>query len=281
MSLVAKNLVLRYPDALMPALNGLSLEVSPGNVMALCGAARTGRSTALALLAGLMAPQGGSISVDGVDARSHEARGRVGLLLQNADEGLFGLTVREDVMFAPMQLELEPAEIHARADAALRAVQLDPASFALRSPFSLSGGQRRRAAMAGVVAMKPTYLLLDEPFAGLDPQGRREIVTVIHNVATQGFGEHTGILVALSDLDLALHLAQSLVIMHAGKAVWSGSVEEFVADPPDVEAWGLRQPELIALTQGLRERGWTLRLGDPTPHALAEAIAAQLNGRPR
>ena len=165
-----------------------------------------------------------------------------------------------------------------RADDALRVVQLDPATFGRRSPFSLSGGQRRRAAMAGVMAMQPRYLLLDEPFAGLDPLGRREIVTVIHGIATQRFGEHTGILVALSDLDLALHLADSLLVLHAGRVAWQGSVAAFTEQPPDVEPWGLRQPELVRLAGRLRQQGWPLRVSDPSPDTLADAIAAHVRG---
>lgn len=274
MPLVARDLVYRYRGAPVAALDGLSLDLAPGHVLALCGAARTGRSTALAVLAGILSPQAGTVLADGVAASAHEARGRVGLLLQNADEGLFGLTVREDTLFAPRQLELEPEEADARVDAALRAVQLDPREFGRRSPFALSGGQRRRVAMAGVMAMNPTYLLLDEPFAGLDPQGRGEIIDVIRGLATQSFGQHTGILVALTDLDLAMQLADSLLIMHAGRAAWRGSTREFLAQPPDVEQWGLRQPELVALANGLRGRGWTLRPEDPSAEALARAIAS-------
>lgn len=280
MPLIARDLVYRYRGAAAPALDGLSLDLSPGHVLALCGAARTGRSTALAVLAGLLAPQAGSVVVDGVAATAHEARGRVGLLLQNADEGLFGLTVRDDTLFAPQQLQVGPDEAEQRVDNALRAVRLDPGEFGRRSPFSLSGGQRRRVAMAGVIAMNPTYLLLDEPFAGLDPQGRGEIVEVIRGLATQSFGAHTGILVALTDLDLALHLADTLLIMHtgragrAGRAAWRGSTREFLAHPPDVQEWGLRQPDLLILAERLRERGWSLPLDEPGPAALAAAIAA-------
>ena len=179
-------------------------------------------------------------------------------------------------MFAPQQLGLPPEEARARADDALRAVHLEPQTFAGRSPFSLSGGQRRRAAIAGVMAMNPTYLLLDEPFAGLDPQGRGETVKVIRGLATQGFGQHTGILVALTDLDLALQLADALLILHEGRAAWQGTVADYVAHPPAVEQWGLRQPVLVALATRLRETGWCLRLDDPSPEALSRAIAAHM-----
>ena len=278
MPLVARDVVYRYAGAAAPTIDSLSLDLTPGRVVALCGAAHSGLSTALALLAGLLTPASGAVTVDGPAAASHEARGRVGLLLQNADEGLFGLTVREDVMFAPLQLDQSPEEAGANAEAALRAVRLDPEQFARRSPFSLSGGQRRRAAMAGVMAMNPTYLLLDEPFAGLDPQGRNEIVAVIRGIATQSFGQHTGIMVALTDLDLALRLADALLILHQGRIAWRGAVADFLANPPDVAPWGLRPPELIELAERLRGRGWTLRPDSPNPDALADAIAACVQG---
>ncbi len=127
--------------------------------------------------------------------------------------------------------------------------------------------------MAGVMAMNPTYLLLDEPFSGLDPQGRREIVAVIHDIATRRFGEHTGVLVALSDLEQAVHLANRIVILHAGRAVWSGDVAEFVTHTPDVEQWGLRQPELVALALKLRGEGWALPVDNASAAALSSAIA--------
>lgn len=281
MPLIAKELLYRYPGTAGPVLDGLSLDLTPGHVVALCGAARSGRSTALALLAGLLSPQQGEVTVDGPRTDTHEARGRVGLLLQNADEALFGLTVREDVMFAPLQLALSPEEADALANQALRAVYLEPEAFALRSPFSLSGGQRRRAAIAGVMAMNPTYLLLDEPFVGLDPQGRGEIIEVIRGIATQSFGQHTGILVALTDLDLALHLAETLIVLHAGRAAWHGTVAEFVAAPPEVGQWGLRQPDLLILAERLRAHGWSLPVEDPDPHALAAAIETHLRGARR
>ena len=281
MPLIASDVVYRYPGASAPVLDGLSLDLTPGHVVALCGAARSGRSTALALLAGLLTPQSGTISVDGPRADAHEARGRVGLLLQNADEALFGLSVREDAMFAPLQLGHTPEEADELANQALRAVYLEPEVFALRSPFALSGGQRRRAAIAGVMAMNPTYLLLDEPFVGLDPQGRGEIIDVIRGIATQGFGRHTGILVALTDLDLALRLAETLLLLHGGRVAWHGAVADFVAAPPNVEEWGLRPPELVALAESLRARGWRLPVHDPGSDALAGAIAAYLKAARR
>lgn len=281
MPLIAKEVVYRYPGEAEPVLRGFALDLTPGHVVALCGAARSGRSTVLALLAGLLSPQEGTVMVDGTRADSHEARGRVGLLLQNADEALFGLTVREDVMFAPLQFEQSPEDADALATQALRAVHLEPEVFAQRSPFSLSGGQRRRAAIAGVMAMNPTYLLLDEPFAGLDPQGRGEIVEVIRGIATQSFGQHTGILVALTEIELALHLADTLLILHEGCVAWQGPVTEFVAAPPAVEHWGLRQPELLLVAERLREQGWHLPVKDPNAHALAEAIAAYLQAARR
>jgi len=281
MPLIAKGMTYRYPRTTAPVLDGFSLDHGAGHVLAVCGAARSGRSTALAVLSGLLAPTAGSVTIDGMRAAAPEARGRAGLLLQNADEALFGLTVREDVMFAPLQLGVAPAEASRRADAALRAVGLDPALYNGRSPFSLSGGQRRRAAIAGLIAMRPGYLLLDEPFVGLDPQGRGEILTVIRILATQGMGQHTGIVVALSDLEMALHLADNLLILHGGRAAWYGSVTEFAGQPPDVAAWGLRRPDLLTLAVALRERGWMLPLDKPSAPLLATAIAAQVRGRRR
>ncbi len=285
MSLVARDLVYHYPEAGSGAgtdvLNGLSLSVPSGRVVALCGAARTGRSTALALMAGLAAPQGGEAMVDDASAASLEARGRVGLLLQNADEALFGLTVREDVMFAPLQLGLSPEDATVRAERALRTVGLEPHRFALRSPFSLSGGQRRRAAVAGLLAMEPSYVLLDEPFVGLDPQGRDEISAVVRSIATGGFTKRTGVLVALSTLEGALALADDLVILHEGRAAWTGTAAEYAASPPEVEPWGLRQPPLVQLARRLEQQGWSMPATGADTRAMAAAIATHLKGTRR
>ncbi len=276
MPLIAKDLCYSYPRTSSPTVDGFSLEAPAGRIVALCGAARSGRSTVLSLLAGLNAPRSGAVAADGIATASIEARGRTGLLLQNADEALFGLTVREDVMFAPLQLGVPPDEAGRRADYAMRAVGLDPPTFNGRSPFSLSGGQRRRAAVAALIAMRPGYLLLDEPFVGLDPQGRGEISTVIRIVATQSFGQHTGIVVALADLELALSIADTIVILHGGRDVWSGSVAEYCAAPPDVASWGLYQPDLVALSTALRSQGWGLPIDRPTASNLAVAVAAHV-----
>ncbi len=268
----------QYPGASMPVVHGLSLTLPPGRVIALCGAARSGRSTVMALLAGLFAPGSGTVTVNNVAATALEARGMVGLLLQNADEALFGLTVREDVMFAPLQLGVTSEDAATRAERALRVAGLDPRQFARRSPFSLSGGQRRRAAIAGLLAMEPSYVLLDEPFVGLDPQGRDEIRDVIRSIAVSSLTTRTGVLVALSTLHGALELVDDLIVLHDGRAVWEGSVAAYAAEPPAVAPWGLRQPDLIALGARLREDGWRLPPAGVDAPALAGAIAAQLKG---
>lgn len=278
MSLVARNLVYRYAAGDAPVLDGLSLSVTPGSVVALCGAARSGRSTLLSLMAGLSSPQAGEVMIDEVAATAHEARGRVGLLLQNADEALFGLTVRDDVMFAPLQLGATTEDAAVRAERALQTAGLHSATFARRSPFSLSGGQRRRVAIAGLLAMEPSYVLLDEPFVGLDPQGRDEIAAVVHAIVTSGFTKPTGVLVAVSTLEAALQLADHLAILHNGRIVWEGAVTTYGEAPPDVEQWGLHQPDLVALAALLRERGWEIPPTGIDPMPLARAISARVKG---
>ena len=153
------------------ALGGVSLTVESGELVAVLGATGSGKSTLLRLMTGLLAPTEGRVLVDDEEACAALARGRVGLVFQRPEAQLFAETVVDDVAFGPRNLGASLADSRVAARAALRAVGLDPAVFGQRSPFTLSGGEARRVAVAGVLAMRPAYLLLDEPTAGLDAHG--------------------------------------------------------------------------------------------------------------
>jgi len=168
-----------------PALCDISLTIEDGEFLGIIGHTGSGKSTLIQHLNGLLLPTDGSVLVDGLDTREKKLRKRirslVGMVFQYPEYQLFEETVARDVAFGPKNMGLDEAEIKVRVNEALVLVGLDPAEFSEKSPFELSGGEKRRAALAGILAMRPKYLVLDEPMAGLDPRGRREILALIES----------------------------------------------------------------------------------------------------
>jgi energy-coupling factor transport system ATP-binding protein len=205
------------------ALSGVSLFVEQGEVLGIVGGTGSGKTTLVQHMNLLLTPTGGDVLVDGVDARTlkkSELRRRVGLVFQFPEAALFAPTVEEDVAFAPRQLGLEDEEVRERVRESLRAV--GAGELAARSPFALSGGEKRRAAIAGVLAMKPEVLILDEPTAGLDPATREELLALILGL------RQTGISVVLvsHDLDEVAEVADRVCALHAGKVSATGTPAE-------------------------------------------------------
>jgi cobalt/nickel transport system ATP-binding protein len=218
----ARGLVYAYPNGHC-ALQGVDLEVADGERVALLGPNGAGKTTFMLLLNGLLTGAG-ELDVAGLrvgrdDMR--ELRGRVGLVFQDPDDQLFMPTVREDVAFGPLNLGLGPADALRRVDEALAQVRMGHAID--RPPHALSMGERRRVAIATVLAMRPRLLVLDEPSANLDPRGRRELVEVLAGI------DQT-MLVATLDLPLAAQLCERAVVLDAGRVVADGPVAELLAD---------------------------------------------------
>ncbi len=222
-ALAVDGLEFAYPDG-HQALSGVDLHVHPGERVALLGPNGAGKTTLALHFNGILVPRAGTVHVAGLAvAPDHyaEVRRRVGLVFQDADDQLFMPTVREDVAFGPANLGLGGEELAARTDEALAAV--DATAVADRAPHHLSGGERRRAALATVLAMRPDLLVLDEPTAALDPAGRREVIGLLQSLAiTQ--------LVITHDLPLALELCERSVIMDGGRVVADGATRELLAD---------------------------------------------------
>jgi cobalt/nickel transport system ATP-binding protein len=218
----ARGLVYAYPNG-HGALQGVDLEVADGERVALLGPNGAGKTTLMLHLNGLLSG-GGELDVAGLrvgrdDVR--ELRGRVGLVFQDPDDQLFMPTVREDVAFGPLNLGLTPTEALLRVEEALEQVRMGHAAG--RPPHALSMGERRRVAIATVLAMRPRLLVLDEPSANLDPRGRRELVEVL-----SGIGQT--MLVATHDLPLAAQLCERAVVLDAGRVVADGPAAELLAD---------------------------------------------------
>ena len=218
-----RGLRFHYPDG-HEALRGLDLQVGPGERVALLGPNGAGKTTLALHLNGIHEPSAGVVRIGGIDveeANFAEVRRRVGLVFQDADDQLFMPTVGEDVAFGPANLGLRGGQLQARVREALDAV--GAADLAQRPPHHLSGGERRRAALATVLAMRPDVLVLDEPTSGLDPSGHRELVEVLRSLPmTQ--------LVITHDLPFALELCERAVIIDGGRVVADHATPALLAD---------------------------------------------------
>ena len=240
-----------------PALNDVTLEIARGSCAALIGVTGSGKSTLVQHLNGLLRPTSGSVLVDGIEVVGADAsdlqrlRQRVGLLFQFPEVQLFERTVFADVAFGPRRLHLERRDVRTRVIQALEMVGLSHKEYAQRSPFELSGGQRRRVALAGVLAMRPTILVLDEPGVGLDTAGKAEFYTQIQRLTSQGL---TAVLVS-HDMTEVMTLADTLFVLHQGRLVMQGTPREIFAQPEALHGYGLAAPPLSSLLMHMRQRG--------------------------
>lgn len=238
------------------ALKNVSLTINDGEFIGLIGHTGSGKSTLTQHLNGLLKASGGDILYNGESIYSEgysmkTLRSKVGLVFQYPEHQLFEADVFSDVCFGPKNLGLSQAEIEMRAKEALELVGLDE-SFYKQSPFELSGGQKRRVAIAGVLAMKPEVLILDEPTAGLDPRGRDDILGLIRKLhEKQGM---TIVLVSHSMEDVAKYVSR-LVVMNHGEKVFDGTPKEVFRHYKELEEIGLAAPQITYVVHALREKG--------------------------
>ncbi len=256
------------------ALNELSLTIHDGEFVGVIGHTGSGKSTLIMHLNGLLKPTGGTVIVDGLDLSSgkeqlREVRRRVGLVFQYPEYQLFEETVLKDVMFGPKNQGLSDEEAEKCAREALRMVGLTDEKLYSASPFELSGGQKRRAAIAGVVAMKPQTLILDEPAAGLDPRGREEILSLVRRIHENG--ARTLIMVSHSMTDVSRLCSRILVLSH-GSLVADGTPREVFSDTTAIREAGLELPECARLAERLREAGFPVPSGAFTREDVKRAI---------
>lgn len=251
------------------ALQGVSLAVEPGELVLVLGSTGSGKSTLLRICAGLLDAGEGHASLDGSPLSRSSARGAVGLVFQDAESQLFAETIAADVAFGPRNLGASAQAAAARSREALASVGLDPDVYGGRSPFTLSGGEARRAAIAGVIAMTPRYLLLDEPTAGLDARGRAAVHEVVGGVRA-----NAGVVVVSHSAEEFLGEADRVLVLGAGRPLFLGSARGLVADPSPFAAAGLIAPDVLRFQVLAHARGHYA--GDFT---LDPATAAANTGR--
>lgn len=240
------------------ALKEVTLTIEKGEYIAVIGHTGSGKSTMMQHLNGLLNPDDGKVFVDEIDisaknAEAKSARNKVGMVFQYPEHQIFAETIFEDVAFGPRNKGLAEDEVEKQVRAALSFVGLDYDSFANRSPFQLSGGQMRRVAIAGVIAMDPDYLILDEPSAGLDPRSRDSIFREINELY---HAKKMAVILVTHSMEEAAQYANRLLVMSKGKVVIDGeSAEVFQNHREALKELGVDVPQAIHLADTLRERG--------------------------
>ena len=262
----------------VPILQDITFTAHENDSIGLIGANGVGKSTLLKLLVGLNLDYEGSIRVEEMPVVKEmlpKVREKIGYVFQDSDSQLFMSTVFEDVAFAPRNYGLPEEEVEKRARHALKLVGMDE-KFYKQSPFELSGGQKRRVAIAGVLAMRPEMMILDEPTAGLDPQGRDEILGQIERLNR----EHglTILVVSHSMEDMARYVDR-IMVMNDGVKMFDDTPKEVFRHYKELEAIGLAAPQITYVVQGLRERGIPIDDAITTVEEAREAILALYNKR--
>ncbi len=245
------------------ALSDVNLTIHDGEFIGLIGHTGSGKSTLVQHLNGLIMPTSGRVLVDGMDLADkgtdrRAVRQRVGLVFQYPEYQLFEETVEKDIAFGPKNLGLDEAEIDRRVRDAMRRVALDYDRLHERSVFELSGGQMRRVAIAGVLAMEPQVLVLDEPCAGLDPRGREEILGLIKKLHEEA---GTTIVMVSHSMDDVASLAERVIVMNHGELVMDGAPRDVFACGEELRGMGLDVPQAVQLAGKLRERGFDIPEG--------------------
>lgn len=263
------------------ALDDVSISVEEGEFIGLIGHTGSGKSTLVQHLNGLIKPTSGEIIIDGTnisdkDVKLKSIRQKVGLVFQYPEYQLFEESVYKDIAFGPSNLGLDENEIDKRVREAMEVVGLDFESLKDRSPFELSGGQKRRVAIAGVIAMKPKVLVLDEPTAGLDPNGRDEILSEIHELfKREGI---TIILVSHSMEDVA-KLVDRILVMHDGKIVMDDKTREIFKRSEELESIGLGIPQITRFMREFKALGNDVREDILTVEEAKEELLSYLRRR--
>ena len=256
------------------ALDGVTLDIEAGSFVAVLGHNGSGKSTLAKHMNAVLLPTGGKVYVDGMDTWDEEVlleiRRRVGMVFQNPDNQIVANVVEEDVAFGPENLGVPTEEIRRRVDAALKAVGME--SFLLHAPHNLSGGQKQRIAIAGIIAMEPKCIVLDESTAMLDPSGRREVLDTVRRL-----NREKGITIVLITHHMnEAAMADRVVVMDDGHVVMDGKPREILTQMEDLRAIGLDVPHTVELLHGLREDGFDVPLDALTVEECADAVCSAL-----
>ena len=242
------------------ALDNVSLDINDGDFLAIIGHTGSGKSTLIQHINGLIEATSGKIIIDGVDITKKDVnlldiRKQVGLVFQYSEYQLFEETIEKDIAFGPKNLKLTEEEVNKRVKKSMEMVGLDYETYKDKSPFDLSGGQKRRVAIAGVIAMEPKILILDEPTAGLDPKGRDDILGQIKKLHDEY--NMTIVWVSHSMEDVA-KIANRVIVMNSGKIVLDGKINEVFKEVDKLEEIGLGVPQVTYLMRRLKEKGFNV-----------------------
>ncbi|WP_444183010.1 energy-coupling factor transporter ATPase [Dialister hominis] len=264
------------------ALSHVDLTINKGEFIGVIGHTGSGKSTLIQHLNGLIHPTSGKVTIDGIDlaAKTKDAvskRHSAGMVFQYPEHQLFEETVAQDIAFGPKNLGCDEEEVDKRVKSAMRFAGIDYEKFAGRSPFRLSGGQQRRVAIAGVIAMHPDFLILDEPSAGLDPIGRREIFSRIWDWYNKGV---FSVILVSHNMDDIARLATRLLVMHEGKLVLDGDpMDIFLNHREELKECGVDAPPLTQTLQALKARGIPVPEDAKTTKEAIDRMAKMLGGK--
>ena len=253
------------------ALREINFSVREGEFVAIAGHTGSGKSTLIQIIAGLIELKTGAVEVDGESVGEKSARRKIGIVFQYPEYQLFEETVEKDIAFGPRNFGLSEAEISARVDEAMKFVGLD-AALKNVSPFELSGGQKRRVAIAGILALKPKYLILDEPTAGLDPKARAKLLAEIKKLHRAGV---TVIFVTHSMEDIA-NLARRVVVLAQGRLLFDGEPRKLFARTEILDEAGLMAPPVTQVMLELNRAGLNVDAGAITFDEAEQKILAAL-----
>ena len=281
MSIEVKNITHIYSEG-MPyesvALQDVSFSVADGEFVGIIGHTGSGKSTLVQHLNGLLKPKSGSIFIGDADITGEKVlmrdiRRKIGLVFQYPEYQLFEETVHKDVAFGPNNLGLSEEETDHRVREAIGLVGLDYEELAERSPFELSGGQKRRIAIAGVIAMKPEVLILDEPTAGLDPRAHKEILDMIRSIHETE--KNITLLISHNMNDIAA-LSDKVLVMEKGQVAMMGTPREVFSRGPELKKMGLALPPAAEFMNRMREKGWPAEVSILTKEEALEALLLRL-----
>ena len=280
MPIIINNLSFRYPaiGQTAYALENVSFTIEEGSFFGIIGHTGSGKSTLVQHLNGLLTSEKGCVVVDGHDMSDKKerntARHLIGMVFQYPEYQLFAETVYEDIAFGPKNMKLPETEIDKRVLHAIELVGLDPGKAKTKSPFEMSGGQKRRAALAGVLAMSPKYLVLDEPMAGLDPSGRESILAILEHLRTEE--GCTIIMISHSMEDIARHATDLLVLDH-GKVAYLDKPDAVFAHTEELFEMGLSVPQMTYLSWRLRKQGFDTPVVSSDERPLLDWIKGRIN----
>lgn len=257
-----RDLFFSYEDGTQ-ALKGINLDIKKNARVAILGPNGAGKSTLLLHFNALNLPQTGKVLVENLEVSKKTEkiiRTKVGMVFQDPDDQIFSMTVREDVSFGPLNMGLSPEEVLVRVEFALRAVRIE--DLAEKAPYHLSYGQKKRVAIAGVLAMSPNIIILDEPFAYLDPQGKKGLLQILEELSREG----KTVVIATHDVDLAAEWADRIVVIQEGKVLAEGD-KDILIDSKIIEQADLDFPTVAKIFQRLPEHGEKL-----LPLTIEEAV---------